>query len=165
MKRKNLGVWVDHKETYIVSLENSKAHVRYFRSFPEKPKMTRVKGGSKGSVYLSYGPQEAVKEQERLENWKERMKKFYRRIIRYMQRADQIYIMGPGEAKIELYELSKEKKELPQKIVGVKNVNKQMTEQQIIEKIEEYFFRLLSKKDFEVKIKHRPSDHLQSMNP
>jgi len=73
------------------------------------------------------------------------LSKYYEQVITTIQNADSIFIMGPGEAKLELEKKIKNNKELLKKLLKVETADK-MTRNQMVAYVKEFFAKLNNKR-------------------
>ena len=140
---KYVGVWLDHRKAYIVSLKKS-AHeteiqldeaIITIESGVEKH--VRLSGGAR-SAKTPYGPQDVAVESKMEDRRKHQLHEYYQQIIWHIQNARKILILGPGEAKGELSKEIKKSKALAAKLVAVETADK-MTENQLAAKVRTFF--------------------------
>ena len=127
MKRE-VGLWIDHKQAVIVILTDEGEETRLIKSNMEKH--VRFSGGSS---------QEGSAEDMRDRQFADHLRKYYDDVIACIRDAESIQIFGPGEAKGEL-EKRLESKELGGRIVGIETVDK-MTDRQIAAKVRQRFLK------------------------
>ncbi|MBI2609492.1 MAG: hypothetical protein HYW47_07880 [Deltaproteobacteria bacterium] len=129
MNKNYIGIWLDHKEAYIISFNGSthKTLQHVHSGIGKKP----VPGG--GSLYSP------IQEQHLLHKWQIQMKEYYETIIKNVHNADHIYLLGPGEAKIELKHRLEQNKHFTDRIYAVENTDK-LSEVEIEQKIKQVFF-------------------------
>jgi hypothetical protein len=131
---KKIGIWVDHKEAILVSVEGNQATRERIESNAEPH--FHSSGGWKAS-----GTSVAVsvsKEQTADERRKHQFHNFYQEIIAKVGKADNIYIFGPGEAKLELAKEIKKIKGQHDRIAAVETSDK-LSENQIVAKVKAFF--------------------------
>jgi stalled ribosome rescue protein Dom34 len=131
--KKAVGLWIDHKKAVVVSVIKGGGEIITIESNMEKH--VRYKEGARPKT--AYGVQHSPAEDVQDRKYNEHLNKYYNRIIAQIRKADSIFIMGPGEAKLEL-EKRLAHEELKQNIVGVETVDK-MTDRQIAAKVRKYF--------------------------
>ena len=91
------GLWIDHREAIIVLLSpNGRATLRV-KSLAEKQRR-RTYEPDKGSFPAEDVPCDDVRERE----YQGELTRYYDKIISHLGTADEILVLGPGEAKIEL---------------------------------------------------------------
>lgn len=129
-----VGIWVDHRKALIVTLSGEKESYKKIDSNAEPH--FRLSGG-----YRSTNPNRASVASERKpeERQKHQLKRYYKEVIKYVSKASEILIFGPGESKIELEKETKNVKKLTGRIAGVTPADK-MTYRQIAENTKEFFF-------------------------
>lgn len=94
-----------------------------------------------------YDDQSLIPESRIDEQIRKRMHKYYKSVINEVEYADQVFIFGPDEARIDLKkEMSKSKKRFS-KVVGIERADS-MTERQIVAKVKQFF-----NKNVDVKLK------------
>jgi hypothetical protein len=131
--KKNVGLWIDHRKTVIVTIENEVEVTQEVKSNMEKH--VRFSGGPRAKGPYSF--QGSTAEDVRDRQFGDHLGKYYEGIISMIRDADAIWIFGPGEAKVELENRLKHE-ELGGKIVGVETVDK-MTDNQIAAKVRDHF--------------------------
>lgn len=130
-----LGLWIDHQKAYLVG-NNGQGEVR-------KKLVSEVEAQTRGSREKSgkgQGVFDAAAE-TKIENRRaNQLKAWYREIIDNLGKsgAEQILIIGPGEAKNELLAEIEKNKALAKKIVATQTAE-QLTENQIAAHVREYF--------------------------
>ena len=132
---KRYGLWIDHEKAIIVRLIEKNHQVVHIASNMEG--RYRLKGGSRSNV--PYGIQKATSESKRDLRFQKHLDIYFQQVINLLKDAKQIYIFGPGEAKIELKKkIEHDNRDLTKKISHVETADK-LTEPQIIEKVKNYF--------------------------
>ena len=126
--KKQIGLWIDHREAVIVVLTDKDEKITRIRSDAEK--QTRFPGGSRKDGLQKT---EAVRD-KRLE---QDLGKYFDDVIANIREARLIQIFGPGEAKGELVKRM-EAEGLKERIVEVETMDK-MTDNQIAAKVREHF--------------------------
>lgn len=125
--KKRIGLWIDHRETIIVTLGEHGEETRRIESGMEKH--VRFSGGSESG--------DRGGENQRDRRFTTHLNSYYDEVIPYLREAESILIFGPGEAKGEL-KARLEKEKLGARIVEVETEDK-MTEPQIVAKVQQYF--------------------------
>ena len=133
--KKEVGLWIDHRKTVIVSIENEVEVTREIRSNMEKH--VRFSSGTRSDAPDNSSG--ATAEDMRDRQFGDHLGRYYEGIISIIRDADSILIFGPGEAKVELENLLKHE-ELGEKIVGIETVDK-MTDHQITAKVRDHYLR------------------------
>jgi stalled ribosome rescue protein Dom34 len=124
MKRK-VGLWIDHRKTFMVSFSDKGEETVLIRSDMEK------------HVRYSGGAQEDSAEDQRDNRFTGHLNKYYDHVVSCIRDAESILILGPGEAKSEL-EKRLESEALGGRVVGVETVDK-MTDRQIAARVRRQF--------------------------
>lgn len=131
---KYTGLWIDHKKAVIVGFSD-KNHVMVKIDSHVEGRF-RLSGGYRSSG--RFGPQDVASESQKNNRHRHQLHKYYERVISALRDARSIYIIGPGEAKIELEKEIKKNKQLCFKIAKVRAADK-ITDNQIIAEIRNYF--------------------------
>ena len=126
--KKEVGLWIDHRETVIVIVTDEGEEIRRITSNMEKH--VRFSSGSSED-----GSAEDVRDRQ----FSNRLNRYYADVIACIHDAESILILGPGEAKTEL-EKRLESEKLDGRIVGVETVDK-MTDGQIAAKVRQRFLK------------------------
>ncbi len=133
--KKEVGLWVDHEKTVIVTIENEVELTREIRSNMEKH--VRFSSGTRSKVpFVTKG---SSAEDVRDRQFAEHLGRYSEGIVSLIRDADSIWIFGPGEAKVELENLLKHDL-LGARIVGIETVDK-MTDHQIAAKVRDHYLR------------------------
>jgi hypothetical protein len=134
MKRE-VGLWIDHRKTDFVTIENEVEVTREIRSNMEKH--VRFSNGTPSKdPNTSRG---STAEDMRDRQFGNHLIGYYEGIISFIRNADSIWIFGPGEAKVELENRLK-REDLGGRIVGIETAGK-MTDHQIAAKVRDHFQR------------------------
>ncbi|WP_285656011.1 hypothetical protein [Allomuricauda sp. NBRC 101325] len=94
---KQVGLWLDKLEANGIVLEQGKEKKFHILSEIE---FFNPKGGSRSKT--KWGPQDVVQDSKYLEREKHQLKKYFDRIAKALENADQINIFGPAEAPEKL---------------------------------------------------------------
>lgn len=130
---REVGLWIDHHKTVIVTVEDEVEETREIRSNMEKH--VRSNNSTRPKEHTS--PRGATAEDIRNRKSTDQQDRYYEGVISFIRNADSIWIIGPGEAKVEL-ETRLKHTELGGRIVGVEVMNK-MTDQQIVDKVKVHY--------------------------
>ena len=132
---KNTGIWIDTREAIIIHVENEKTiRTEHILSGAErKPKVAgeKSKRTVRGGIGFDY-------ETSQKNKFKEDLKKYFAHVTETVADADQLYILGPAEAKLELEKEINRNPELSSKVLKVESCDS-LTTNQIIEKVRTYF--------------------------
>jgi hypothetical protein len=132
MKRE-VGLWIDHHKTVMVTLVDEKEETREIRS--NVIKYIRLTGGlSPTKPNLSEMSTAETMGDRRYQN---RLNGYYDGLVSLLRKADSIWIFGPGEAKGELKKRL-ELEKLGGRIVSIETVDK-MTDRQIAAKVRQHY--------------------------
>ena len=127
--KKEVGVWIDHREAIIVTVEGARDEIRRVESGMEKH--VRFHGGAGSRA--PHVTQAAEDKRER--QFEDHLHKYYDEVVSSLRDAESILILGPGEAKTE-FQKRLEGAGLGERIVGAETVDK-MTERQIAARVRE----------------------------
>ena len=131
--KKDIGLWIDHREAIIVILADGSEEVKHIASSNEKH--IRYSGSSHSKT--PEGLNEVTSEDQRDRRFGNHLNKYYDEVIAAIRDADSIKIFGPGEAKGEL-EKRIAHEGLKARILAIETVDK-MTDHQISAKVRERF--------------------------
>jgi hypothetical protein len=131
--KKEVGLWIDHHKTVMVTMVKDKEETREIRSNVEKHE--RLSGGNKEQAPNSSTLSTAEDMIDR--RYDNGLNGYYDGVVSMLRDADSIWIFGPGEAKVELKKRL-ERENLGERIVKVETVDK-MTDRQIAAKVREHF--------------------------
>ena len=90
--KKQIGLWIDHREATIVTISDAGEVVQHLDSGVEKH--IRFSGAEQGSA-----------EDSRDRRFGNHLKAFFETVITHLRDAESVFIFGPGEAKGELAKL------------------------------------------------------------
>jgi hypothetical protein len=132
MKRE-VGLWIDHHKTVMVTLVNDKEETLEVRSNIEKHEgvsdsVTVKKPRASGKTSAGNGGER---------KYGEHLSGYFDGVVSMLRNADSIWIFGPGEAKVELKKRL-EQNDLGGRIVSIETVDK-MTDRQIASKVRDYY--------------------------
>src|SRR3990172_12734034 len=133
LMKKEIGLWIDHREAIIVILTDGGEETRHITS--GSGKHIRYSGSSHSKT--PEGLKEVTSENQRDRKFGNQLNKYYDEVISAISDAETIQIFGPGEAKGEL-EKRLEHAGLKQHILAIESVDK-MTDRQIAAKVREHF--------------------------
>lgn len=128
---RNVGLWIDHKQAYAIWYADGKVEV--IPSQIEPP--AHYSGGTRLGGKLNSKTDTELRHNDR---FKLQLQKYYQQVIAALRRADSIFIMGPGEAKIELGKVIKKNKDLQRRILKVETAAK-MTKNQMIAYVKNFY--------------------------
>ena len=132
--QKLFGIWIDQEKAKIIALIGKEVKITYIDSGAGGH--FRMSGGTRSKV--AYGPMSIADERKVDRRRKHRLQKYYSEVVKQLSDADKIFILGPGEAKVELKRHLEESQPLAGKIAAVEPVDK-MSEKQIVAKVKSYY--------------------------
>lgn len=94
--KKEVGLWIDHRQAVIVTLKNGTEAVEHITSNVEK--RVRYSGKLSGDSNIPYDDYAEDKRDRRIND---HISQYYDTLLPYVQDATAVLIMGPGEAKVE----------------------------------------------------------------
>lgn len=131
---RNVGLWIDHKQAYVILHEEEKIQVIPSNLEP------RVHGGGTriGGMY-NQGLDSELGHNDRHQH---QLHEFYEKVIGVVREAEHIFVMGPGEAKHEFEKALQKHKDLRGRLLQVQAADK-MTQKQMLARTRDYFTREL----------------------
>ena len=123
--KKDVGLWIDHREATIVMLTGEGEEVK------------RIRSGMEKHVRFAGGAEQGTSEDMRDRRFTNHLNQFFQEVITCVRDAESILIIGPGEAKGELAKRL-ESENLAGRIVGIETVDK-MTDRQIAARVRQHF--------------------------
>ena len=131
--KKEIGVWIDHREAVIVVLTGEAQETRHIKS--GSGRHLRYSGSSHSKT--PEGLKEVTSEDQRDRKFGNTLNEYYDQVIAAVRDAETIQIFGPGEAKGELAKRI-EHEGLKAQILAVETMDK-MTDRQIAAKVRGHF--------------------------
>jgi hypothetical protein len=131
--KKEIGVWLDHREAIVVILTEGREEIKHITS--PSGKHIRYSGSSHSKT--PEGLKEVTSEDQRDRKFENILNKYYDDVIATIREAETIQIFGPGEAKGEL-EKRIQHEGLRAHILAIETADK-MTDRQISAKVREHF--------------------------
>lgn len=138
--KKQVGVWMDHREAIVVVVGAGGVDIHYVESNVEKSH--RLAGGSRAET--PWGPQDIASEHRIEERRMHQMVRYFDRLVKMIGAAEQLFIMGPGEGKGEFARHLQQIHELKGRIAGVESRDK-MTENQIVQAVIAFYEEFASR--------------------
>lgn len=130
-----IGLWIDHAKAVLARLEDGTfGATRTIAS--EVDSHVRLSGGARSLA--PYGPQEHVSDTQRDRRFQGHLTAYYRRILRELEDADEVLLMGPGEAKGELRREMLRSPRLVSRLVSVQAADK-LAERQLKARVRQFF--------------------------
>ena len=128
----NAGLWIDHREAFIVLISETGEETKRILSTVEK-QLRRSGEPSEGPFPSQEVPADDSHERE----YTGHLAHYYDEIISYLRAAESILILGPGEAKGELKKRL-EKHKNSTRTITIETADK-MTEPQIVARVRHHF--------------------------
>ena len=128
---RNVGLWIDHKQAYLIWNENGKIQVIPSRIEPP----AHYSGGTQLGGKLN---QKADIEARRSDRFKLQINKYYQQVMTALRDASSIFVMGPGEAKVEFQKAIRKSKDLQKRLLKVETTDK-MTKNQMIAYVRKFY--------------------------
>ena len=120
-----VGIWIDHERAIIVFA--SQDHIR------TQTLESRVEGHPRYG-----GQQDGGGEKKYEERHREHLERFYDDVIGHLADADELLILGPGEAKLELNARLNRSKANPRRTIEIETADK-LTDPQLVAKVQGHF--------------------------
>lgn len=133
--KKQVGMWIDHRKTVIVTIENHGDTTQEILSNMEKHVRFANTTSSNSEVDFHGSSDEDTRDRQ----FDNHLDSYYDGIVALVREADAIWIFGPGEAKGELKDRLVREGHAGQ-IVGIDTTDK-MTDNQIAAKVRDRFLR------------------------
>ncbi|MBI4760632.1 MAG: hypothetical protein ACOYYF_07440 [Chloroflexota bacterium] len=128
---RNVGVWIDHKQAYLIWYKEGRVDV--IPSNIEPPQ--HFSGGTQLGGKLN---QKGDLELRHNDRYRVKLTQFYRRVIAALKDVDSVFVMGPGEAKIEFEKALKRYKSMQNRLLKVETADK-MTKNQMIARVRQFY--------------------------
>jgi uncharacterized protein YegL len=128
---RNVGVWIDHKQAYLIWYKEGRVDV--IPSNIEPPE--HFSGGTQLGGKLNQKGDLEIRHNDR---YKVKLTQFYKRVIEALKDADSVFVMGPGEAKLEFEKAFKRQKALQNRLLKVETADK-MTKNQMIARVRQFY--------------------------
>lgn len=130
---KQTGIWLDFDHANIIELEHGKVTQNKIASNVETHHLV---GGSRSKT--PWGPMEKTSESKHLERRKHQEKNYYKAICEAVENSDELFVMGPAEAKTGLRKYIEDYKKLDDILLDVQTVDS-ITENQKVAKVKAFF--------------------------
>ena len=128
---RNVGLWIDHKQAYVISYEQDRSEV--ILSNIEPP--AHFSGGTQlGGKQNQKGDTEL----HHNDRYRTQLTKYYQQVIAKLKDVDSIFIMGPGGAKIEFEKALKKHKDMQNRLLKSETADK-MTMNQMIAHVRQFY--------------------------
>jgi len=94
MKNNKIGVWIDFRTANIIQFDKDESILHTIESAIEE---YNIKGGARSKV--PWGPMDKTSESKYLERRQQHEKAYYKKVANAVKDANELVIIGPGEAK------------------------------------------------------------------
>jgi hypothetical protein len=131
---RNVGVWIDHKQAYLIWYKEGRVDV--ISSNIEPPE--HFSGGTQLGGKLN---QKGDMELRHNDRYRVKLTQFYRRVMDALKETDSIFVMGPGEAKIEFEKILRRQKAMQKRLLKVETADR-MTKNQMIARVRQFYQNL-----------------------
>jgi hypothetical protein len=128
---RNVGLWIDHKQAYVISDRDGTVDVILSNLEPPAHYSGGTQLGGKQN-------QKADAEFRKSGRFRLQLKKYYQQVISALKDASSIVIMGPGEAKLEFEKAIRKYKTMQERILKVETTDK-MTKNQMIAYVRKFY--------------------------
>ncbi|HSO12375.1 MAG TPA: hypothetical protein VLT51_08365 [Anaerolineales bacterium] len=128
---RNVGVWIDHKQAYLIWYKEGR--VEMIPSNIEPPE--HFSGGTQLGGKLN---QKGDMELHHNDRYRLQLHKYYQQVIASIKDVNSIFIMGPGEAKVEFEKILKRQKAMQKRLLKVETADK-MTKNQMIAHVRKFY--------------------------
>jgi stalled ribosome rescue protein Dom34 len=131
---RNVGLWIDHKQAYIIWCDGDKIDV--VLSNLEPP--AHFSGGTQLGGKMN---QKGDLELRHNDRYRLQLARYYQQVINKLKDVDSIFIMGPGEAKTEFQKALKRHKNMQNRLLKSEPADK-MTMNQMIAHVRKFYQNL-----------------------
>lgn len=128
---RHIGLWIDHKQAYVIWYKEGRVDVIPSNIAPPAHFSGGTQLGGKQN-------QKGDTELRHNDRYKTQLNKFYRQVIAALKDVDSIFIMGPGEAKVEFEKALGKYKAMQKRLVKVEAADK-MTKKQMIARVRKFY--------------------------
>jgi DNA modification methylase len=128
---RNVGLWIDHKQAYVIWYEDDRIEVILSKTEPP----AHYSGGTQLGGKLN---QKGDLELHHNDRYKLQLSKYYQQVINKLKDVGSIFIMGPGEAKVEFEKAIKKHKSMQNRLLKLETADK-MTMNQMIARVRQFY--------------------------
>jgi hypothetical protein len=132
--KKNIGIWIDSKEAFIISISNKKHHIKKIESNIEFKE--RVEGESK--KYGRFGGQYITYEKNRQNRRNEQTNTFFKNLLKEISNCNKVVLFGPSNMKILLEKEIQNNMQIKDTLEGVYNCDS-ITENQMVAWVKDFY--------------------------
>ncbi len=127
---KKVGIWIDHRRAVVVTIDDGQESMRTIEG--DADRQPKAAGGYGNGT--KWGPQAPVNEHRIEENYKLHVVNFYKDVIKSIGKPDQLFVMGPAQAKHEFAEEIAKVHDLRDTPLKIETADK-MTDPQVAAKV------------------------------
>ena len=131
--KKQIGIWLDFKEAFIIDVNSEETKVTKIDS---KIEFTHPGGGARSKT--PWGPMDKISESKMLDRRTHQSTDYYKRILKTTQGAKEVFIFGPAEAKVGLLKMIEASKNKELIVRGYQAADA-MTEKQKIATVRDFY--------------------------
>ncbi len=135
--KKRVGIWIDAKEALIVTLGGPEDAPVFEEVQSDVERYVRLSGGSR-TKRTPWGPQNISSDSKMQARHQQQLRRFYQAVIKAVDGAYKIMLMGPGEAKLGLKKEIDKNIPLSESLVHMETCDK-MTQGQLVAYIKKFF--------------------------
>jgi hypothetical protein len=128
---RNVGLWIDHRQAYIIWYEDGRIEV--IQSQTEPP--AHYSGGTQLGGRFN---QKADTELRHNDRFRLQLNKYYQQVLSEIRDANSVFLMGPGTAKIEFEKIMKKSKNMQKRLLKMETTDK-MTKNQMIAHVRKFY--------------------------
>ncbi len=130
---KQIGIWLDYKEAYLISLDGEEALVQHLNSEVED---YHLRGGSRSRT--PWGPMEKTSERRLLERRRQQLQRYFHKLMDAAGEADELFLFGPAEAKKGLEKAIAGASNFKPRLKGIETADA-MTHNQMAARVRHFF--------------------------
>lgn len=128
------GIWIDREQAHIITVLDGKQSLHTINSeadFREREPGEESRVSRSGEFFIDH-------EKSKKNRLNKQLKDYYKSIVKLIIDAEELYIFGPAEAKVQLEQILKEENNFTGEIKAVESADK-MSENQMKEKVREFY--------------------------
>ncbi len=129
---RSVGLWIDHKNAVIVSVDG---HGEIVRKLESGAQHHEYRGAPRPKT--AYSAQYNMGDDQLDKQYLVQLNKYYDQVISLVRAAAEIFVFGPGEAKVELKHRLEDRKGTPPK-VQIEPADR-MTDRQIVARVRKHY--------------------------
>ena len=131
--KKQIGIWLDLKEAFIIDANNENTNIQRIESEID---FSHFGGGARSKT--PYGPMDNTSERKVLDRRTHQMNDYFDTILNQINQGDELVIFGPAEAKVGLKKRIASKKGNALTVRGIVTADS-MTENQRVAFVRDFF--------------------------